>query len=58
MPMTAQEHVNAADIPIVWTVVALDFFTQLPWPGIAAFLAAVYTLCRLLGMAMKAWRRR
>jgi hypothetical protein len=27
MPMTAQEHVNAADIPIVWTVVALDFFT-------------------------------
>lgn len=56
--MVQQQQINAVDIPVVWTVVALDFFTQLPWPGIAAFLAAVYTLCRLIGLGLKAWRRK
>lgn len=48
--------VNRVDIPAVWAIVALDFFTKLPWPGIAAFFAAVYTLLRIIQMVWR-WKR-
>lgn len=48
--------VHRVDIPAVWALVALDFFTQLPWPGVAAFLAALYTFLRIIQMIVR-WRR-
>jgi len=42
-----------------WTAVGtafLAFFKIIPWPEIAAFLAALYTFLRLMGMALKWWR--
>lgn len=49
-------HVDRWDIPAVWIAVLVDFFGHFPWPGVAAFLASVYTACRLLGMARRWWR--
>lgn len=51
-----EQHLNRYDLPAVWATVFLEKFFSLPWPGVAAFLAAVYTLCRLIGMARKWWR--
>ena len=57
--MAPDQHViNKVDIPAVWLFVLLEFFTKLPWPGIAAFLASVYTLFRIVGMAIKWWRQK
>lgn len=55
-----QQHILKVDIPAVWSLVLLDDwfskFFSLPWPGVAAFLAAVYTFFRLVGMLRKWWR--
>ena len=53
----SEQHMQKADVAAVSTA-ALSFFKAIPWPEIAAFLAAVYTLCRLLGWlitTVKGW---
>lgn len=48
-----------ADVGAV-SIAALSFFKAIPWPEIAAFLAAVYTLCRLVGWlitTVKGWMK-
>jgi hypothetical protein len=49
------QHFNKLDGVAVGTAF-LSFFKIIPWPEIAAFLAAVYTLCRLIGMVVRWWR--
>jgi hypothetical protein len=53
-----EQHLNKADGAAVGTAV-LAFFKVIPWPEIAAFLAAVYTFLRLVDYAvsrvMKWW---
>jgi hypothetical protein len=60
MPPTP-EHFTKADAGAVGTA-ALAFFKVIPWPEIAAFLAAVYTFLRLLTWGFKSlrtwWRER
>jgi len=47
-----QEHnLDRLDAAAVVTAF-LSFFKLIPWPEIAAFLAALYTFLRLIGMAM------
>ena len=57
-----QQHIQKVDIPAVWSLVLLDDwfskFFSLPWPGIAAFLAAVYTLLRIIQMSVRWYRSR
>ena len=52
-----QEHLNRADAGAVATAF-LAFFNLIPWPQIAAFLACVYTLARLISMLVKWWKER
>ena len=53
-----EHHLNRFDLPAVWVAVLVDFFGKFPWPGVAAFLASVYTLFRLVSMVRKWWRSR
>jgi hypothetical protein len=53
--MIPDQHLNKLDVWAVGTAF-LSFFKLIPWPEIAAFLAALYTFFRLLGMAVK-WLR-
>ncbi len=52
-----EQHLAKADAGAIATAF-LAFFNLIPWPQIAAFLACVYTLVRLIGMAIKLWRER
>jgi uncharacterized protein involved in response to NO len=47
---TQQAMLKTADTSAI-VVAMLSFFKAIPWPEIAAFLAAVYTLVRLLEWA-------
>ena len=53
-----QDHpvINKYDIPAVWLAVLVEFFGKFPWPGVAAFLAAVYTLLRIIGICIRWWK--
>lgn len=54
-----EQHMQKADVGAV-SLAALSFFKAIPWPEIAAFLAAVYTFCRLVGWlitTVKGWRK-
>lgn len=53
--MLQEQHLNKADAGAVATAF-LAFFKVIPWPEIAAFLAAVYTFIRLVAMGIK-WLR-
>ena len=50
--------INKYDIPTVWVVVLVDFFGKFPWPGFAAFCAAVYTILRTVHFCIKWYRGR
>ena len=52
-----EQQMQKVDVLAVSTA-ALSFFKIIPWPEIAAFLAAVYTFCRIVGwIVTKGWRR-
>ena len=55
-----QDHtlVSKYDLPAVWLAVLVEFFGKFPWPGVAAFLASVYTLLRIIQMSIKWYRGR
>lgn len=36
----------------------LGYFKAIPWPEIAAFLACVYTVLRIIEIAMAWWKKR
>ncbi len=55
--MLQEQHLLKADAAAVSTAF-LSFFKVIPWPEIAAFLAAVYTFVRLVGMAVRWFRNR
>lgn len=47
---------NKVDVPAVWLVVLLDFFTNIPWHGVAAFCATIYTVLRIV-MILRNWKK-
>lgn len=46
------------EIPVVWTAVLLAWFKAIPWAELAACAAFIYTVLRLIGMAVDWLRRR